>query len=94
MSFTIDQYVKHVEPTSGECINTEYPEKWTGYMFKVRNGLEKYNSIEEWENDIPQITEYVYRIFQRGSPDIIRRDFMNWFGGECEIGRASCRERV
>lgn len=85
MRFPISQYIESLTRVTGYCVNV--PDTgivpWTGFMFKVRNELDKYNSVEEWREDGADTTLYTYRDFgdPAASPDVVKGEFSMWYSG-------------
>lgn len=72
-SFSLLDYIDSVYQLDGITYNTDSRDdrSWTGYQINIRCGLWDYNSVEDWQDDMPHIHSFVIRDFGRGAPDII-----------------------
>lgn len=82
MKFPPGYYIKGIQRTVGKCSNpSESDPNWTGFIFEVRDRLDEYDTINDWEEDYGNTITWCYRDFKGGSPDIIRGEFSLWYGG-------------
>lgn len=90
--FSIFDYIDRIIPTNGFISNDNDTDMqfWTGYRIFIRDELDSYDSISEWQEDTGGFTdrsryngygattEYVYQQFSRGSSCIIDAGLRNW----------------
>jgi hypothetical protein len=56
---------------------------WTGIGFTIRDKINDYDTVDDWEEDYNHVIEYVYRDFNDGgSPDVISGEFALLYAGE------------